>query len=237
MTLLAVSAYSQSSTNSPYSYFGLGELEPSDYGRTTGMGGVGIGISSSQFLNKINPASLSSIDTLSFLFDVCFTGKVSEYKNSQSSFSALNSGLKKLSIGFRINRVWATSLGIASYSNVGYNVSQTGLIEGTYESYMVNYQGDGGLSQFYWANSVKIGKNLSVGVDASYIFGSITKSEKYQSSSFPGYYSLNRKYTPNHLYFDFGAQYRGKLNDGSAYILGIVGGLKTDLKTSEYVTA
>lgn len=235
LSLFIGSAQAQTFTNSPYSYYGLGDLEPSDYGRTTGMGGVGIGISSGQFLNRANPASLSSIDTLSFLFDVALSGKYSDYKTHDNGFTAITSGVRKLSMGFRINHFWATSLGIASYSNVGYKITQGGFIEGTTDPYTTTFEGNGGLSQLYWANSFKLAHNFSVGVDASYIFGSITKSEKVESPSFSGYYSLSKKYTPNHLYFDLGAQYSGKF-DTWDYIIGVTGGLKTSLVTPEYIT-
>lgn len=235
LSLIIVSAQAQTFTNSPYSYYALGELEPSDYGRTSGMGGVGIGISSGQFLNRANPASLSSIDTLSFLFEVALSAKYTTYKTYNHGFTATNSGIKKLSVGFRLNHFWATSLGIAPYSNVGYNINQTGTIEGTNQAYNTNYKGNGGLSQFYWANSFRLTHSLSVGVDASYIFGSITKSEEITSSGFAGYYSLSNNYTPNSLYFDLGSQYHMKVNNWD-YIIGVTGGFKTVLATAKYLT-
>jgi len=157
LSLLFTTAYSQSFTNSPYSYYGLGELEPSDYGRTSGMGGVGIGIASNQFLNRANPASLSQIDTLSFMFEVALSGKFATYKTNSDKVSVFNSGLKKLAIGFRINKFVATSIGIGPYSNVGYKITTTKLIGGTSSQYYTtDLTGDGGLSQFYWANSLRI---------------------------------------------------------------------------------
>lgn len=236
LSIFFTAAYSQTYTNSPYSYYGLGELEAPDFGHTTGMGGVGIGMSSSQFLNKANPASLSSIDTLSFLFEVALSGKYSVYDTKTESFRAFNSGLKKLAIGFRVNKYWATSLGITPYSNVGYRIVETKLIAGTTnEHYTSTLSGDGGLSQLYWANSLNIGHGFSLGLDASYIFGSITKEESVTSSSVYGYYSVVRKYTPNRLYFDVGAQYERTYHD-IKYIIGVTGGLKRALLTPEYIS-
>jgi len=236
LSLLFTTAYSQSFTNSPYSYYGLGELEPSDYGRTSGMGGVGIGITSNQFLNRANPASLSRIDTLSFMFEVALSGKFATYKTNSDKVSVFNSGLKKLAIGFRINKYVATSIGIGPYSNVGYKITTTKLIGGTSSQYYTtDLTGDGGLSQFYWANSLRINDKISLGVDASYIFGSITKDEKVTSPVFESYYSLNKKYTPNRIYFDFGAQYQNNYND-IYYVVGLTGGFKRSLLTQEYIS-
>ena len=182
-----VYTFSQSSTNSPYSYFGIGETEASDIGRTAGMGGIGIGVASGRMLNKANPASYSSLDSLAFLLDISLSLKSSDYRNSKGSFSTLNGGLKKFALGFRASPYWAMSVGVKPFSSVGYNVVQTKLIEGSTDPYTVTFTGDGGLTQLYFGNSFKLTKHLAVGVNASYIMGSIAKQEVYTSNNFSNY--------------------------------------------------
>lgn len=48
-----------STTNNPYSSFGIGELRPLQSVRNTGMGGTGMAFSDKEYLNIINPALLS----------------------------------------------------------------------------------------------------------------------------------------------------------------------------------
>ena len=62
-------AYGQKLVNSPYARFNLGILEPSGSFRSQGMGGTGTAIRDNSNLYYTNPASYSSIDTNSFLFD------------------------------------------------------------------------------------------------------------------------------------------------------------------------
>jgi hypothetical protein len=77
----------QNNTNSPYSKFGIGDLANTSYGRNTAIGGTGIGIRDQFFLNLKNPASLTAIDTLSFLFE---TGVSGAYTSSSTSNATEN---------------------------------------------------------------------------------------------------------------------------------------------------
>lgn len=238
LLLLPLHVLSQSSTNSPYSSFGLGEMDLQDYGRTSGMGGVGIGMLSDRMLNKSNPASYMSLDSLAFLLDLTLSLRSSDYMNSRGSFSTLNGGLKKLAIGFRVTPMWATVVGVKPFSNVGYNIKQIKEIEGTTETYTLTSKGDGGLSQFYFGNAFRITKNLSVGINSAFIFGSIVKQEVYSSSSFDGEFVLERKLSPKTLYFDFGTQYKNSINDNKLqYVIGVVGGFKRKVGLEETSTA
>lgn len=62
-------AFAQSGTNSPYSQYGLGVLSDQTSGFNRGMNGLGYGFREHNQVNFLNPASYSSIDSLSFIFD------------------------------------------------------------------------------------------------------------------------------------------------------------------------
>ena len=61
--------YSQKLVNSPLSRFNLGSMEPAGPFRSIGMGGVGTAIRDNSAIYFSNPASYSSLDTNSFVFD------------------------------------------------------------------------------------------------------------------------------------------------------------------------
>lgn len=235
LLLFSQQAFSQSSTNSPYSYFGLGELESGDIGRTSGMGGVGIGMGSDRMINKSNPASYSTLDSLAFLFDITLSLKSADYTNYRGSFSTMNGGLKKIALGFRATPIWATVVGVKPFSSVGYKVNQVKRIEGSTGTYTVTSTGDGGLSQLYFGNSLKVTNHLSVGVNTSFIFGSIKKQEVYKASIMDDY-TIERKISPMTLYLDFGTQYRNTLNSRWSYTVGAVGGVKRKIGFTELTT-
>ena len=78
-------AYGQNNTSSPYSGFGIGELEMSAGGQNSGMGQTGIALRSNLFMNMANPASLTAIDRQSFLFDMGVNMKYTNLANSSKS--------------------------------------------------------------------------------------------------------------------------------------------------------
>jgi hypothetical protein len=59
----------QKLVNSPYSRFNIGTLAPVGSFRSLGMGGVGTAFRSNNTIYSSNPASYSSLDTNSFVFD------------------------------------------------------------------------------------------------------------------------------------------------------------------------
>ena len=71
--------------------------------------------------------------------------------------------------------------------------------------YTSTFEGYGGLSKVYLTNAFMLGKNLSVGVNVSYIFGNTKLTESQSSISVE-----NRMYT-HAFYADFGLQYHRQI--------------------------
>lgn len=67
------------------------------------------------------------------------------------------------------------ALGLNRYSRTTYNISSLDSIEGI-GNFERSYSGNGGTYKFHWSNGVAY-KNLSVGIDLSYLFGNITSSK------------------------------------------------------------
>ena len=116
-----VLCYSQS-THLPYSIFGIGELAAGGFSRNLAMGKTGFAISSDQGLNNLNPASYYSIDSISFFFDVGFSGDFINYRSQSTSQRGNDVRLHNLAIGFPITTWWKSSLGIVPFSTVAYKV-------------------------------------------------------------------------------------------------------------------
>jgi len=72
----------QTNTDSPYSRFGVGTLSPPGFERNRAMGGIGLAMRDSNYINYLNPASYASQASSSFLFDF---GITAHYTYSQSS--------------------------------------------------------------------------------------------------------------------------------------------------------
>ena len=208
---------------SPYSRFGIGDLSDNNNAWNLTMGQLGIGLRSTSHVNYANPASYSAFDSLSFVFEGGFNG---EFVKLSSDFQTVNrnyASLGYLLFGMPVNRWWKTSLGLVPFSDVGYSVAN-------YEEYVNSgtvvrlYTGDGGISRLFWGNSFRFLRKISIGVNISYLFGSM---DRQAMVLFPdSVYAMNFKeafhVSMNDLYFDFGAQYEAKIKNDLYLNLGAV---------------
>jgi len=222
---------SSQTTSSPYSIFGVGYIESNSMGPSRGMGGTGIALLSEIAINPMNPASYSGIDSLVSIFEVGIFGKYTSFATKTDNQSIVNANLKYVVMGFRVNRWFATSFGFLPYSSVGYTINAKTPIEGTSHTYMETFSGSGGVNQVYLGGSAKIFKNFSLGINAAYLFGNITRSE---SSADFGYSLKDITYISN---FDvnYGLNYQLNINKWK-YNLGLIYGRARDLRTKNETT-
>lgn len=171
MLFAGFSVFGQSDLSSPYSRFGLGDISTGSPNTILkGMGGISNAMSGRTLLNPNNPASYASLDTLSFVFDAGFYIKTANYSTNNLTEKGSNASFDYASVGMSLSRWWKIGLGIMPYSNREYNVITDHYDLGFYN---VAFQGEGGISKVFFANGFKITKDLSVGVTASYIFGTL----------------------------------------------------------------
>jgi hypothetical protein len=192
--------------SSPFSEFGIGDLQNNGNVQNQGMGGIGISNGSSWYINNLNPALLTHNHVTVFQGAMQFEKKTLTDGTNTQSFQNGNLNYLMLAFPVKANR-WTTSIGLTPYSNVNYNLSYQDYANGTYQ--LVNYQdlGKGGLNQFYWANGVRLNKYLSVGARANYVFGSIvTQNYSFnpQATANGGLYTRDSFHGVN---FGLGAQF------------------------------
>ena len=223
---------SQNNTNSPYSMYGLGELKSQTNAHTSAMGNAGIGMQSDNFLNTLNPASYSGIDSLSFILEVGINGEYSNYDNSRHKANTFNGNLSYLAMGLKITPWLATGFGLNPYSSIGYEINTTGLVEGVQLAYPLDITGSGDLSRVYFSTAVSPLKNLSLGIESSFIFGN-KKQTQYHDLSNLGITSVYNETTNyfHNFYFQFGLQYQLLLNKNNSLNFGITYCPKQELVT------
>jgi hypothetical protein len=215
-------------TTSPYSIFGLGSTDGNISGTAGSMGGAGIGLLSPQTLNFQNPAASAGMDSLLSIFETGFAGRYAIYSTPQQNQSLFDANFRYMALAFRTSRRWAVTAGIIPYSSVGYHINVMTDIEGTDEQYKKTFIGDGGVNKVFLGNSVKLTRNLSLGVNASYLFGTISHSE----SSTDYKYTLVDKIYISNLNFDYGLNYKITLNKWN-YYLGFVYNNGKTLRTNK----
>lgn len=200
----------QTGINSPYSRYGLGVLSDNSTGIAKSMGGIGAGFRMPNKMNLKNPASYSSVDTLTFIADLGFTLNFSNFQENGVKVNANNAYMDHMAMQFRILPRVGVTLGIMPFSNVGYSFSkkevvridEDGVITSTGAS-----SGTGGVRQFMGGFGWRPADWLSVGMNASYLTGDITRqtSETFSTSAIQ---SASRTYTAqmSALKLDFGIQ-------------------------------
>ena len=192
----ALFADAQSGINSPYSQYGLGVLSDQTSGFNRGMNGVGLGFHEHNQINYINPASYSSIDSLSFIFDAGISGQIVNFNENGVKKNAKNANFEYVVAAFRAFRHVGVSFGVVPFTTIGYNYTSSGWVnEGTQEDKYSNvYNGEGGFHQAYLGVGWNPVGGLSVGVNVSYLWGKYDKSitNSYSNSY---YNTLTRNYS------------------------------------------
>lgn len=220
----ALFANAQSGTNSPYSQYGLGVLSDQTSGFNRGMNGVGIGFHEHNQVNYLNPASYSSLDSLTFIIDAGISGQVTNFEENGVKKNANNSNFEYVVAGLRAAKHLGVSFGIIPFTNVGYSYSGTGKVGSNFSdvTYTNTYSGDGGLHQVYLGAGWQPLKGLAIGANVSYVWG---KYNKYAANSYSNssYTTLTRSYFTqvNSYKLDFGVQYTAKVSKKDHLTVGL----------------
>jgi len=194
-------------TTSPYSRFGLGDLQPNTFGRTTAMGGAALASRNSQQINTANPASYTAVDSLAFLFEFGIFGKFSNYSNDLASMNANDINFRYFALNFQITNWLATSAGLKPYSDVGYDVTVRDDVTNA-GAIQYNYYGEGSLSRAYLGFGLDPIENVSVGANINYMFGTLNRNAEanfLESAAFYGVQKFERIRVRD-FGFDFGLQ-------------------------------
>ena len=198
----------QQNTMSPYSSFGIGEAQAQEFSLNSALGGVGAALRTGNYLNPINPASLSAINTT--VFETGINGTAIYLTDNTLSQESFTSTLSYLSLGFPIHDGIAVSGGLLPYSFKGFDLTQNNDLSNELSdlTYDINHSGSGGLNRAYANVGAELFKGFSIGATASMIFGTIKQKRDIvfsQSNIF------NRRdeyaYTTKDYTYDFGVQY------------------------------
>lgn len=229
--LITINTYGQNTT-SPYSIFGLGEIQNKGFGATQSLGGAGIALSSGNSLNNLNPASYTGIDSSRIIAEFGMAGKFYNEKTNKISQNGFTGNFTYLALGFRVTKWMSSSLGIVPFSSIGYSLEKESYIQGAENLKFTSvYTGSGGITHFYIGNAFKITKNLSVGINTSYMFGPLVQDENITQTDYVPQLQITRQDFLRSFYFDYGLQYSFLLNKIN-YSLGFTFSNKQTLKSN-----
>ncbi len=186
------------------------------------IGGASTAFSSPFFINPANPASYIAFDSNSFVFDAALNLRSGTLKTVDQSQKTRFGTLSNLYFGFPVTKWWRASLGLMPYSNVGYEIDDNQNVANV-GNILTKYSGYGGLNKAYFGSAFSPVKNLSVGVNMTYIFGNIVKE---RARTFPdSAYFINSMARStarlNKVNFDMGLMYRIQMKEGRFLQIGL----------------
>lgn len=224
----AVILHAQNNIHSPYSRFGLGNLDqPGSVGHFS-MGGLTTPLADQYVINWNNPASYSFLDVTTL--QVSGKGTSSQYASATSENSFRGGQIAEAFMAFRKSgSKWGYAFGMTPFSTVGYGFSTKSAINDTLSA-VYSYRGTGGINRatigvsrvFHYRKpvfdsegnkrtdtlSVKL-HEISFGTNANFIFGNIIDTSKIQYSNINIYNTrVTEKNRITGFLFDLGATYR-----------------------------
>ena len=222
-----LSAVAQLGTSSPYSRFGLGDLQGNIFPVYNALGGGVTALSSTSSVNSSNPASYTSFKSNSFLFSTGGLHKTTLIQNLTDKQVANNSAFSHMTIAFPINSKLGASIGMLPFSNIGYTLNA----RDTLVNANMIYTGDGGLSKVYFGGAYEPFKGFSLGMNASYLFGGLNRRKKldYDDESFFDSRS-NSSINLKGYYYEFGLMYKMELANEKVLSFGLTANNNSSLR-------
>ncbi len=236
--------------NDIYSFYGNGTKYNNNIAPNRSMGHLTTAYRSLLNTNPSNPASYTALDLTSFEVGLDFDAYQINGANSTGNTS--DAGISYINLAFPINDNWGAGFGINPFSKVNYKVNSS---KNTNESIGVErslYNGSGGINQIRFGTAYRY-KNLSIGANFGYLFGTIEKEllEIYEdltglSANTVGTFNIGDpepRPTVQRLSselirgnsWDIGAQYQKKMGKSKNMItIGANASIVTGLSSEEY---
>ncbi len=197
--LLTAGVAGQKEISSPYARYGIGNLAPQGNFRTLAMGGISSGIRDNVTLNYLTPASYSSIDTASFLFDFGLDYSLTHLKEGDLGFYSQDINFSHLMLGFPIKKGWGFAAGIVPFSDGFYTITDKSVPEdsgtGSSDDILESHRGSGGYHKAYLGTAYNFLSYFSAGLNAFVIFGEITRYNDFVFTTDNNYFNTRDKST------------------------------------------
>jgi len=215
-------ATAQIRISSPYSYYGLGEIQNNQSVYNESMGGISSAVRNPGFVNISNPASYSAFDTNSFVFNVGVTSNFNQVQSNVTTQPFTNhTSVSYLLLGFPVARWCGVSLGLVPYSKTGYQTVVRDTIDniGQVEE---QFNGTGGINQAYIGTAFRFFKHLSVGVNVGYLFGTTDKTLSIYTPDISYSYDIRsiNNFRVSSVYLNYGLQYQLNIKKKYSLVLG-----------------
>ncbi|GHT76453.1 membrane protein [Bacteroidia bacterium] len=223
-------------SSSPYTRYGYGKLADPSPAAMQGMGGIAYGLRNPQVINPVNPAAVSAVDSMTFMFDIGLKLQTGRFNDQGNRASKTSGGLEYAALQLPLAKRFGIGLGLEPLSYIGYKYGQPTVNTADPNQAIIGsetYSGSGGLNRIYANLGYEVWKNrLSVGVKGAWVFGDQNYYSVYTplnsvQATLPWPDSLHI----NGFMYEAGVQYRQPVSKNDEVIIGLVYKPKTPLST------
>jgi hypothetical protein len=232
--LTSVTLAKAQTINSPYSRYGLGDLVPSQNILTRGMGGLSAAFWDPLTINFLNPASYGRLGRTALDIGLELDNRTLRTTDPPRKFNAYSPTISYVQFAFPVKQGggWGFNLGIRPISRINYKIERPYFTPGP-DSVRSLFEGNGGAYEVHAGTGFTLFKNLSIGINGGYFFGTKDFSTRTSIVNDTVTHTMSNHETKSN-YGGFvtsaGLQYRAKIGKTSWLRLGAYGNLQQTLK-------
>ncbi len=209
-------SYSQKSSYSPYSYFGVGDTNFTATVENQMMGGNTI-YYDSVHQNMNNAASLSKLKFVNYSVGVGL--KNLSYNTESNNEKSTVAGIKYISVAIP-TKLLSFSFGIKPQTSVGYLLENDDKSQSPAE--LNRFTGSGGLSNAFVSLGFELFKNWGFGVSSSYAFGNLNHYHTKILEDVELYTTVSSESSVSGLDYNFSTAYQKTFGEKITLYTGIM---------------
>lgn len=233
--LTSLSVFAQRSTNSPYSFFGIGENSQQYSVEELTSGGIGITTSDAYHLSFANPANLANLKFTTYA--LAGSANFLTVKDGSETEKGIATSASYFSLGFPIGEKAGFLFGLQPRSSVGYEMYLENKDNNEEVTDITLLKGTGGTNRVFAGFGYNVAKNINVGLEAEYSFGNIENQTVKQIKDVQLATKFQNLSTLNGFGLKLGTNYNTKLTENIQLYTGLTLALENKLNTTsrEYI--
>lgn len=220
-------------TNSPLSFYGIGEINTEGTAINAVSGGLGVANSNGIYINNLNPATLARNRYTVFEMGVNMESKAMQ--NNERRSNTFGGALAPITLAFPMSPKWSMSLSLRPVSSITYGTFSSHKLKITGEDSIITaYSGSGGLNKAVISNGYKVSKDMYIGLETGLLFGVINKDISTQNLTDSQNYLVKLADRTNYSGFQWKLGYLWRPKISKNYFLNI--GATAELSQNVNVT-
>jgi len=219
--LISLSLFGQRNILSPYSFSGIGHLSERTMAHQVFMGGSSRSFRDASSFSLVNPASMSALKYSTMEIGVAYE-QIKQITSTEED-RLKNGKLNYFNLGIPIlaNGGLGFNFGMNPISEVGYFLQTVSQEEDTIDV-LHTFEGKGGINAFNFGIGAEVIKGLSVGINADFVFGSITEVRDKQYVNNTDYFNYLDRGEASYrgIKWRFGVQYNSQIKGAVEQTIG-----------------